>query len=79
MSEKYVIGIDLGGTNIAIGIVDENGKILKKGSVPTKADREAIKARTKEFIEAGVDKELAKTMAKAEFEYGIIKPVVQFN
>ena len=45
----------------------------------TKADREAIKARTKEFIEAGVDKELAKTMAKAEFEYGIIKPVVQFN
>ena len=45
----------------------------------TKADREAIKARTKEFIEAGVDKELAKAMAKAEFEYGIIKPVVQFN
>lgn len=37
----YYIGVDLGGTNIAIGIVDENGKILKKGSVPTNADREA--------------------------------------
>ena len=37
----YYIGVDLGGTNIAIGIVDENGKILKKGSVPTKANREA--------------------------------------
>lgn len=27
---KYYIGIDLGGTNIASGLVDENGKILKK-------------------------------------------------
>lgn len=37
----YYIGIDLGGTNIAIGVVDENCKIIKKGSVPTKSDREA--------------------------------------
>ena len=29
------VGIDLGGTNIAIGIVDENGKIIKKDSTPT--------------------------------------------
>lgn len=35
----YYIGVDLGGTNIAVGIVDENGKILKKGSVPTGALR----------------------------------------
>lgn len=33
------IGIDLGGTNIAAGIVDENGKILRKGSVPTGKER----------------------------------------
>jgi glucokinase len=33
------IGIDLGGTNIAAGIVDENGKILIKGEVPTKLER----------------------------------------
>jgi len=31
----YYIGIDLGGTNIAAGIVDEDGAIVKKGSVPT--------------------------------------------
>ena len=24
------IGVDLGGTNIAVGVVDENGKILHK-------------------------------------------------
>lgn len=34
------IGIDLGGTNIAVGLVDENGKILAQGSTPTLAERE---------------------------------------
>jgi len=38
---KYKIGIDLGGTNIAAGVVDENYNIIAKGSVPTNADREA--------------------------------------
>ena len=33
------IGVDLGGTNIAAGIVSETGKIVAKGSVPTLADR----------------------------------------
>jgi glucokinase len=37
----YYIGIDLGGTNIAAGIVDENYNIVKKGSTPTLASREA--------------------------------------
>ncbi len=31
----YNIGIDLGGTNIAVGIVTKEGKIVKKTSVPT--------------------------------------------
>ncbi len=38
---KYYLGIDLGGTNIAIGLVDENLQIIKKGSVPTGAERPA--------------------------------------
>ncbi len=33
------IGIDLGGTNIAVAIVDENGKIVRKGSTPTMNER----------------------------------------
>ena len=37
----YYIGIDLGGTNIAAGIVDENYNIIAKGSVPTLSDRDA--------------------------------------
>ena len=36
----YNIGIDLGGTNIAAAIVDEHGTILRKGSVPTRRERD---------------------------------------
>lgn len=34
------IGIDLGGTNIAVGLVDENGKILAQDSTPTLSERD---------------------------------------
>ena len=37
----YRIGIDLGGTNIAAGIVNESFEIIAKASVPTGADRPA--------------------------------------
>jgi len=36
---KYKIGIDLGGTNIAVGIVTEDGAILAKKSVKTGSQR----------------------------------------
>ena len=36
----YYLGIDLGGTNIAAGIVNEEYKIIKKKSVPTLAHRD---------------------------------------
>ena len=36
----YYVGVDLGGTNIAVGIVDESKKIVSKGSVPTCASRD---------------------------------------
>ena len=37
----YYVGIDLGGTNIKTGIVNEQGKIVAKSSIPTKSDRTA--------------------------------------
>ncbi len=37
----YYIGIDLGGTNIAAGIVDESWRIVVKDKVPTGAHRDA--------------------------------------
>ena len=37
----YYIGIDLGGTNIAAGIIDENCNLICKGKTPTLAHRPA--------------------------------------
>lgn len=36
---KYYIGVDLGGTNIAVGLVDEKYNIIAKKSVPTNCPR----------------------------------------
>ena len=36
----YSIGVDLGGTNIAVGLCDESLNLIDKGSVPTLAQRE---------------------------------------
>jgi len=37
-SQKYAIGVDLGGTNIKIGIVSEKGKLIKSTLIKTDAD-----------------------------------------
>lgn len=37
----FYLGVDLGGTNIAVGLVDEKGNILHKDSVPTLVTRPA--------------------------------------
>ena len=38
-TSKYVIGVDLGGTSIKLGIVSDSGKIVKKNSVRTEAEK----------------------------------------
>lgn len=38
---KYYVGVDLGGTNIAVGIVDENFEIIARSKLKTKAIRPA--------------------------------------
>ncbi|MFA6735467.1 ROK family glucokinase [Candidatus Nomurabacteria bacterium] len=38
-NNKYTIGIDLGGTNIAAGVVDGTGRIVSKYNVPTNPRR----------------------------------------
>ncbi len=39
---KYYAGIDLGGTFIKCGIVDENGRILINGKIPTEGSYETV-------------------------------------
>lgn len=43
LQSKYCIGVDLGGTNIAVGIVDlDSKKIVRKKSIKTKAPRSCM-------------------------------------
>lgn len=55
------IGIDLGGTNIAAGLVSEDGKILCQASTPTLNKREAIE----------IVKDMAMLIEKIAKDYGI--------
>lgn len=52
----YRIGVDLGGTNIAVGVIDENYKIIGRGKVKTRAPRpaEAIFDSIKEAVDMAV-------------------------
>ena len=45
----------------------------------TTAEKKAITARTNDLVKEGIDKELAKVMAKAEFDAYLIKPVVNYK
>ena len=47
---KYYVGVDLGGTNIAAGITDENGNIIAKYSTKT-ASHKSFEALVKDIAE----------------------------
>ena len=53
-------------------------RILKEIKEMTKAERTALNSRIKELVEQGIEKEIARVMAKTELEYGIIRPVVNY-
>jgi glucokinase len=57
-SDKYTLGVDLGGTSVKIGIVSDKGKISKKISVETKAadGPDAVVEQIKKGIHEILDK-----------------------
>lgn len=83
--QMYQIGVDLGGTNIAIGLVDDAKKIIRKDSVPTALPRSAqaiaddIVSLTRSLVErAGLKLSEARwlglgTPGTANVETGVIE------
>ena len=71
----YTIGIDLGGTNIAVGLVDENYNIVKKISTPTLAARGAEEI-TKDMaaLSKRVCEECGVDLARDGVKVGIASP-----
>ena len=63
----YYVGIDLGGTNLAAGLVDEKGNILYKASIPTIKERDWREiVRDMAMIAERVVKEGGHTMDEIE-------------
>ena len=65
---KYYVGIDLGGTNIVAGVVDENYKILSKASTKTNLPRP----------EKEIADDMAKVAVKAVKDAGITMEQVEW-
>lgn len=63
------IGIDLGGTNIAVGVVDEKGKIYAQGSTPT------LKERSYQEIVSDMAKLCVKLVADSGFAMDDIEKI----
>lgn len=60
--EKYAVGVDLGGTNIKIGIVSQKGKLLDKISLSSKAEGGPDKVVKQ--IKIGIEEILSKNKKK---------------
>lgn len=63
-TEKYAIGVDLGGTNIKIGIVSAKGRLVKSISIKTEADCGPKKVITN--IIKGIEMVLVKNKLKIQ-------------
>jgi len=59
---KKAVGIDLGGTYIKFGLVDESGQILKKGQIPTLGERKSrdiVLSQMHKAVETVIENEIA--------------------
>jgi len=63
-SEKYALGVDIGGTNIKIGIVSDRGKLIKSHSVKTQPESGPKKVISN--ICKGIDETLEKNKLKIQ-------------
>ena len=67
-----VLGVDIGGTKVAVGIVDRNGKILKQGRTPMSANGTAEKGFAS--VVTAIDSMLCSSEGRAVQSIGICAP-----
>jgi glucokinase len=75
---KLSIGIDIGGTNTAIGVVNHDGKVLIEDSLPTppkklnhKAEQQVSEKLLHDFI-SGISKIIKSLIAKINMDHEIV-------
>lgn len=65
MAQQYCVGVDLGGTNIKAGLLDAEGNVLSRLSIPTETERgrdrvvdNIVSAAERAIAQAGIKREL---------------------
>ena len=54
MTKKYAMGIDIGGTNTAFGLVDEDGNVVAESKISTDKFNYTNTGRTNKKYKAGI-------------------------
>jgi glucokinase len=72
VSEKFVLGVDIGGTKVAAGLVTANGEIMSKTRVPMNATGTAAQAL--ECVHQAIEKAMTTASPGAVAAIGISSP-----
>lgn len=72
MSSPSVLGVDIGGTKVAVGVVDSNGNILSRGRKPMVADSSAEAGL--DAVISAIDSMLATPEGRGVHSIGICAP-----
>jgi glucokinase len=72
VSEKFVLGVDIGGTKVAAGLVNASGQIVWKTRVPMNANGTAAQAM--DCVHEAIEKAMAESKPGALASIGISSP-----
>ena len=72
MDQKYALGVDIGGTKTAFGVVSEKGVIIFHGEVPTR------NYPTAESLIGEIYRQISKTSYTDFFGIGVLFEIVFF-
>ena len=75
--KKYIIGVDIGGTKIATGVINKEGKLKKKVVLPTLSDK-GVKVSLEQVYES-IDKITISLICKKEENYLLIRVLNNYD
>src|SRR5687768_4237696 len=72
MSDELVLGVDIGGTKVAAGLVDARGKVLQSARVPIKVTGTATEAM--DCVHRAINKVLLSSPGTSVTAIGVSSP-----
>lgn len=65
--DRHILGIDVGGTNVKLGLVAPNGKIIARANIATKEHSRNKSQLIKAMVQTGTDLIAAEGLSKKDF------------